>query len=102
MLFKKKKEERDFIIKIFFRSSKKCKMCFFCVIVQLNSSFQHLSQKFTLETSAQGEHSFAASWCRPFKSLSLALSRESLSLSLSVLFVFVFFFVKDLRNGVAR
>jgi hypothetical protein len=69
-------------------------MCFFCVIVQLNSSFQHLSQKFTLETSAQGEHSFAASWCRPFKSLSL---------SLSVLFVFVFFFfVKDLRNGVAR
>ena len=66
---------------------------FLCLCRSIKFFFSKLISKVHSKRVHKGEHSFAASWCRPFKSLSL---------SLSVLFVFVFFFVKDLRNGVAR
>ena len=94
VLFKKKKEERDFI-KIFFfvRRSKKC-MCFFCV-VQLNSFFSKLISKVHLKQRTR-----RALFCRivvVLLKVFLSLSPFCLTHSLSL-----FFFVKDLRNGVAR
>tara|TARA_B110000459_G_scaffold22102_1_gene21253 strand:- start:1554 stop:1844 length:291 start_codon:yes stop_codon:yes gene_type:complete len=96
VLFKKKKEERDFIKKIF-SFVQKC-ICFFCV-VQLNSFLFKTYLK-----SSRHERTRRELFCRIFVVLLkvfLSLFRENLSLSLSA-FVFFFFFVKDLRNGVAR
>jgi len=97
VLFKKKKEERDFI-KIFFSFVQKC-ICFFCVVHQLNSFLFKTYLK-----SSRHERTRRELFCRIFVVLLkvfLSLFRENLSLSLSA-FVFFFFFVKDLRNGVAR
>ena len=73
-------------------------MHFFCV-VQLNSLLFKTYLK-----SSRHERTRRELFFRIFVVLLkvfLSLFRENLSLSLSA-FVFVFFFVKDLRNGVAR